>query len=204
MKPRMVTRLTSTGARFGPGGISVALYCEMMPHSGMRANGLTFLNTALRTSPPTLSKYTSMPVGQAVGHAGVEAQLLQDVLALVLGARDAGDATAADLRELADDGADGAGGGGHDDGLTGLGLGDVVEAHVRRQAGHAEDAERGGNWRRLRVELDRTEGPDARAGGLRDVVRLPATVGEHEIAGREGGVARFHHLADGAADHRLS
>ncbi len=61
----MVTRLTSTGARFGPGGISVALYCEMMPQSGMRANGLTFLNTALRTSPPTLSKYTSMPLGQA-------------------------------------------------------------------------------------------------------------------------------------------
>src|SRR5882724_4842944 len=143
-------------------------------------------------------------VRHAVGHAGVEAQLLQDVLALVLGARDAGDATAADLRELADDGADGAGGGGHDDGLTRLGLGDVVEAHVRRQAGHAEDAERGGNRRRLRVELERTEGPDARAGGLRDVVRLPATVREHEIARREGGVARFHHLADGAADHRLS
>src|SRR6266403_939531 len=143
-------------------------------------------------------------VRHAVGHAGVEAQLLQDVLALVLGARDAGDATAADLRELADDGADGAGGGGHDDGLTGLGLGDVVEAHVRRQAGHAEDAERGGDRRRLRVELERTERPDARAGGLRDVVRLPATVGEHEIARREGGVARFHHLADGAADHRLS
>ena len=56
MNPRIVTRFTSTGPRFGPGGGSAALYCEMMPHSGMRANGFTTRSTALRTSPPTLSK----------------------------------------------------------------------------------------------------------------------------------------------------
>ena len=37
MKPLMSARFTRIGARFGPGGSSVALYCEMSPQSGMRA-----------------------------------------------------------------------------------------------------------------------------------------------------------------------
>src|SRR5919108_568300 len=65
MNPRIVTRLTSTGAMFGPGGGSTALYCEMSPHSGIRANGLTRRSTAFRTSPPTLSK--SVGLGSPTG-----------------------------------------------------------------------------------------------------------------------------------------
>src|SRR2546422_1089420 len=56
MKPRMSARLTRSGDGFGPGGGSAALYCEIRPQSGMRANGLMSRRTAARTSPPTLSK----------------------------------------------------------------------------------------------------------------------------------------------------
>src|SRR3989442_880900 len=139
----------------------------------------------------------------AVGHASVEVEVLEHVLALLPGGGDPDRAAAADLRELADDGADGAGGGGDDDRLAGLGLADVVEADVRGHARHAEDAGRGGDRRRLGIELERAERPHARAAALRHVVGLPAAVGQHEVARPERGVARLHHLADGAADHRL-
>src|SRR2546425_10110848 len=113
----------------------------------------------------------------AVGHASVEVEVLEHVLALLPAGGDPDRAAAADLRELADDGADGAGGGGDDDRLARLGLADVVEADVRGHARHAEDAERGGDRRRFGIELERAERPHARAAALRHVVGLPAAVG---------------------------
>src|SRR5262245_12305658 len=61
MNPRRVRRLVSTlrissGSLLGPGGSSVALYCETSPHTGTRANGLSSGSTASNTAPPTFSK----------------------------------------------------------------------------------------------------------------------------------------------------
>ncbi len=49
---------------YGPGTGSVALYCEMRPHSTIRARVLIRASTALRMSPPTFSKAMSIPSGQ--------------------------------------------------------------------------------------------------------------------------------------------
>jgi hypothetical protein len=61
MKPRNVNRWVKSarikwGRRIGPGDSEVALYMEISPHTGMRANGLSSGNTASNTAPPTFSK----------------------------------------------------------------------------------------------------------------------------------------------------
>ena len=61
MNPRNVSRLVRIarimcGKRIGPGDSVVALYIEISPHTGMRANGLSIGNTASNTAPPTFSK----------------------------------------------------------------------------------------------------------------------------------------------------
>ena len=73
--------------------------------------------------------------------AGVEAELLDDPLALRRAAGDADDAAALDLRELADGLADRAGRARDDDRLAGLRLADVEQAEVAGHAGHAEHVE---------------------------------------------------------------
>ena len=101
--------------------------------------------------------------------AGVEAELLHGVVALLLAAGDADRAQPFDLRDLPDDRADGAGRRGDDQRLAGLRLADVERADVRGQPGHAEHAERIRGPRDARIELD-----DARA--VRHLVLLPAAV----------------------------
>jgi hypothetical protein len=61
MKPRMVSRLvrvvrSTSGARFGPGGKSVALYWAIRPQTGTRAKKLSSGSTASNTGPPTFSQ----------------------------------------------------------------------------------------------------------------------------------------------------
>lgn len=71
-------------------------------------------------------------------------QLVRQPLALVPPARDANDAAALELCDLAHERADRAGRARDDDELAGLGAADVEEAKVGRHAGHADDAERVG------------------------------------------------------------
>lgn len=52
----MIARLMSTGARPGPRGGSVAWYCEINPHRGMRAPRLICRSTVSSIGPATLSK----------------------------------------------------------------------------------------------------------------------------------------------------
>ena len=103
-------------------------------------------------SPPTFSKSTSTPSGQAARSCsrqsgvvtvdrGVEPELVDQPLALVLAAGDADRARALELRDLADDRAHGAGRRGHDDGLALLRLADVEQPEVRGHAGEAERPE---------------------------------------------------------------
>ena len=61
MKPRNVNRFVKIarikcGRRMGPGDSEVALYIEISPHTGMRANGLSSGNKAPNIAPPTFSK----------------------------------------------------------------------------------------------------------------------------------------------------
>ena len=85
--------------------------------------------------------------------AGVEAELLHGVVALLLAARDADRAQPFDLRDLPDDRADRTGRRGDDQRLAGLRLTDVERADVRREPGHAEHAERIRRPRDARIEL---------------------------------------------------
>src|ERR1019366_8693240 len=75
--------------------------------------------------------------------AGIEAELLRDIPALVDTAGDADRAAAARLRELAHGTANGAARGADDKGLSGLRLADLHEAVPGRDAGHADGAEVG-------------------------------------------------------------
>src|SRR4051794_14642020 len=125
-----------------------------------------------------------------MAHTRVEAELLHDVIALVLRARDADRATAFESRELTDGRAHGAGRRGHDDRLAGLRLTEVVEPDVRGHARHAEHAERRRDRCDRGVELQWTE-RSRLGGGPRDVVRLPAAVREHELSRAESGMPRF-------------
>ena len=83
--------------------------------------------------------------------AGIEAEFLNGPVALCLAAGNADGTAALDLRNLTDHRTDRARGGGHHHGLAGLGLADVEQTHVRREARHAEYPEReGGSFQLLR------------------------------------------------------
>ena len=56
----------------GPAGILATLYCEIIPQSAKRANRLAAVSAASKCSPPTLSKYTSSPLGAARSKASVK------------------------------------------------------------------------------------------------------------------------------------
>ena len=80
-------------------------------------------------------------VAGLVVDAGVEAELLRHVAALVGAAGDADGAAALDLGDLADDRADRAGGRRDHHRLAGLGLADLEQAEIGGPAGHAEPAD---------------------------------------------------------------
>ena len=111
-----------------------------MPHSAIRPKAFMRASVASRIMPPTFSKQPSTPSGVAsfsawysafgsavrlVVDAGVEAEFLGDVGALLGAAGDADRAAAARLGELADDAADRAAGGADDDRLPRLRLADL-------------------------------------------------------------------------------
>ena len=106
----------------------------------------------------------------------VEAEVVEQRLALLLPAGDADGSRALDLGDLADGRPDGSGGRCDDDGLARLWLADLEQPGVRREAGHAEHAERRGDGYDGRVEA-------AHAGAVGDRVGLPAGVGERDVAG---------------------
>src|SRR5215467_16031388 len=66
MYPRSSRRRDTARPRFGgPDGGSVLLYALIAPQSATRPKSCIANNAAVRWSPPTLSKYTSMPSGAA-------------------------------------------------------------------------------------------------------------------------------------------
>src|SRR5437667_10855927 len=85
-----------------------------------------------------------LPVGLFVVDGGVEAEILRNPGAFLVGAGNADNATAVNLADLADDAPGGARGSGDDKGLAFLGLSDF-HAEKRGQAVHAEYAEEGGS-----------------------------------------------------------
>src|ERR1700730_508175 len=70
MKPRKVRLLERTwrivaATLFFKSSVGTPLYCEINPHTGTLANLFSKGNTACQIGPPTFSKYTSIPAGQA-------------------------------------------------------------------------------------------------------------------------------------------
>ena len=65
--PHEFAEAISTGLQSGPEGNAEIdiLYCAINPHTGIRANLFSSGTTAFSTAPPTFSKYTSTPLGQA-------------------------------------------------------------------------------------------------------------------------------------------
>src|ERR1051325_503003 len=93
MKPWMRSRLRTADIRLGPGRGVVSLYSEIMPHMITRPKSLRRGKTACCTSPPTFSKYTSIPLGHAPASAAfqigaamiercIEAKFVLDIAAL--------------------------------------------------------------------------------------------------------------------------
>jgi hypothetical protein len=113
------------------------------------------------------------------------------VAAFVGAAGDADDPRALLLRQLAGHRADRARGGRDDDGLAGFRLADVAEPDIGGHPRHAEHAERGGDRRLGRVELQQSAAQNR-------AVELPAIAAGGIVAGAEIGVVRAHHLADDA------
>ena len=138
-------------------------------------------------------------VGRLVVDGGVEAELLRQHAALVGAAGDADDAGAAELGDLAGDGARGAAGTRHHDGLSRLRVPDPQHAEVRRQARDAERAERVDRPcpRRQRHHLERLRahhrylGPPAR--GVDQIALLHLRVARRQHAGHSRAA---HALAD--------
>lgn len=99
--------------------------------------------------------------------------------------------------DLADLAADGTRGAGHEDGVALLERADPQQTRVRRQAGHAEDAEVRAQRRGLRVDLD---------GGLRvhDRVLAPAEEVQEVVADGYALGVGGDDLADRAALHDLA
>ena len=128
--------------------------------------------------------------------ARIEAQLVDDVIALGLAAGDAHGAAAVDFRELAHDAADGAGRRGDEHGFAGLGSPDLEEAKPRGQPRHAEDAEI--VRRRYAPRVDR-----GHVGGFRDAMALPAELRQHLFADFDGRITGADDLANGLAHHDL-
>lgn len=129
----------------------------------------------------------------------VEAEVVSQPLALVVGAGNANDAGAANLGQLTGNAARSAGRTRDDDGLAGLGLTNMEHAKVGRQAGGAEDREVVGGVGDGRVGSGGLDG-----GGRQNGVLSPASVGRDDIA--SGGLVRLggENTRDGGSTHRLA
>src|SRR6266481_2641027 len=138
-----------------------------MPHMMRRPCFFISSSATSRRPPHGVEEIT----GGAIIDAGIYPRDVGQPAHLVVAAHRADDATALDLRDLADDGADGSGRRRDEDRLSGLRLADPEQARVRREAGHAEDAEIQLQWRELRIDL-------LDHGAVRDPVLAPAAVGE--------------------------
>src|SRR4029453_7365212 len=77
----------------------------------------------------------------AIVECGVETKVFGDVPDFFVGACDADDAAAVELRNLTDDRADGTCCAGNEDGFSRLWLADVEQAKIGGQSGHAKDAD---------------------------------------------------------------
>ena len=212
MKPRMVSRLVSTariiaGAHFGALGLGVVVMRDQAADRHARerveqrehrlehraADILEIDVDAFRAGVLQLRG----EIGIAVIDAGIEAELLLDVVAFVLAAGDADRARTLDLRDLADRRADRAGRRRDHDGLAGLRLADVEQPGIGGHAGHAEHADRGRDRRELRIDL-------AQALAVGDRVRLPARARQHDVALGEARIVGGDDLAHGAAFHHAA
>ena len=115
-----------------------------------------------------------------VAHAGVEAELVHHVVALLACARDADHPATLDPGDLADHRAHRPGGGGDHHRLPLLRLSDPEQPHVRGHAGHPEDPDRGrdGGVRGI-------DSACARARPPRNRMALPAGERVDDVARRE-------------------
>jgi hypothetical protein len=129
--------------------------------------------------------------------AGIEAQLIDDVVAFRLGARDTDDPAAPDLGDLANHRANRAGSCGDHQRLAGLRPADLQQAGIIGHAPHAEHPQRRRDRGLRRVDLaDRVR--------LEQRKVLPAAIADDEVAGREAVEVGFDHLAHRAAGHHLA
>ncbi|MCY1298223.1 hypothetical protein D9M70_476970 [compost metagenome] len=133
-------------------------------------------------------------IRSAVIDRRIEAEHVANESALVRTTRNADRARALDAGDLADGRADGAACGGHDDRLARLRLADRQQSCIGGEAGHAQNAERGRQRCRRRIEL-------AQVRTARQRIALPAGMGEHEITVAEIRVARAHDAGNCAALH---
>src|SRR5690606_22660818 len=118
------------------------------------------------------------PVGALVIDRGIEAEVLDDMAALVRPARYADSATALDLRDLADDGTDGARSGRNDNRLARLRAANLQQAEIGGEARHAASAEHDRQIDRQALRQN-AHGAHALIG---DAVVLPAGQTAHMIA----------------------
>ncbi len=140
------------------------------------------------------------PVRRLVVDGGVEAEILDNVPALVGPARDADGAATLDLRDLADDRADGARCSGDEDGVTRLRAAKLKETEIGGEAGHAAGAEHG---RQFDGKALRQHAHGAHA-FIGDAVVLPAGEAAHPVAFLVARRVRLHDHADAAAAHDLA
>ena len=129
--------------------------------------------------------------------ARVEAELVHDVVALLLRTRHPDDPMPLELRNLPHHGPHRAGRGRHHDLIAGLQLTDFEQAGISGHARHAQHSERGGDGRGGGVQ-----GADAPA--VRQAVLLPPGAAQHEVAFREPVVPRRHHLPHRSAGHDVA
>ena len=151
------------GSRSGPSGADLGVVVGHQPAHRDPPVEVHPLEHLARDRPADVLEVDVDPVGdgrlEVVGERGgavvqrdVEAELVQQGLALLLTAGDPDRTGALDLRDLADRRADRAGGRGDHDGLARLRPADLEESGVRREARHAEHAEGGGDGHDGRVE----------------------------------------------------
>src|SRR6266480_310764 len=125
-------------------------------------------------------------VARLVIDAGVEAELARHVVAFLAAAGDADGAAAPELGELSDDAADRARGRRHHHGLVRLWLANFLQAEVRGDARHAENAEVVRERRARAVDL---------VDLFRTSIELPAELRQYLVALFYFFVFRLQHLA---------
>src|ERR1019366_10050405 len=131
--------------------------------------------------------------------AGIEAELLDDPLALRRAAGNADGPAALDLRELPDRLADGPRSAGDDDGLAGLRLAHVHEAEVRGHSRHAENIEP--LRQRADAQVDLRERGLGQLPGTETRVLLNPERTRDAMADGELRARRHHDGADAAGAH---